>query len=437
MSTQWRWVIGILSIVVVFALLACGIFLGWRYFFAGKPSVVINAPPSNYQAQEGDEVTVEASATGRSIVRIELWVDDGLMDTASSPSPQDTFSAALKWQATGLGRHTVEARAYDTRGQASEPAAIILIVAAGVAEVTPTITVGPSFETPTPTATPTATPTSPPAATPTPIPPTATPIPPTATPTETPTPEPTDTPTPTATPGPPVIEFFTASPGTITAGESTTLSWGLVSNATHVEIDQGIGEVGTPGSTVVSPSSTTIYTMTAVGLGGTTTASIAVTVEHTVTVNTVASETGQVIVSGGSGPSLYVGDTNANVGSRGFMSFDISGLAGKTVTEAKLVFPAPDIDGDPFAHLNGLWIGKTSYTWPPPYAPPATAMTDTQYSMPAEIIITSFVAPEVSGGAPRFQVTLHFNGNTDGDGQSDRIWWPPGGHPTLTITYTD
>ena len=270
MSAQRKWVIGIVSIVVVVALLACGIFFAWRYFFPGKPSVVIAAPPSNYQALEGDEVTVEARATGRSIVRVELWVDDGLVDSASSPSPQDAFSAALTWSASGVGAHTVEAKAYDARGQASDPAAIVLIVTSEVAEVTPTVTLGPSFETPTPTEPPpTATPTSPPEATPT-----ATSPPPTATP----TPEPTDTPTPTATPGPPVIEFFTADPETITEGDSSTLSWGLVSDATGVEIDQGIGGVGTPDSTVVSPATTTTYTMTAVGPGGTTTASVTVTV---------------------------------------------------------------------------------------------------------------------------------------------------------------
>lgn len=229
MSAQGKWVIGILSIVVVFALLACGIFLGWRYLFGGKPSVVIAAPSSNYQAEEGDEVTVEARATGRSIVRIELWVDEELIDTASSPSPQDTFSAALMWQASGAGRHAVEVRAYDARDQASEPAAIILIVATGVAEATPTITVGPAFETPSPTST--ATPTSPPAATPTPVPPTATPVPPTATPTATPVPP---TPTPTSPP-PSCPATFTASPETVTQGSPFDLNW-HVENATALHL---------------------------------------------------------------------------------------------------------------------------------------------------------------------------------------------------------
>ncbi|MGB5932133.1 MAG: hypothetical protein WBH57_03580, partial [Anaerolineae bacterium] len=117
------------------------------------------------------------------------------------------------------GQHLVEVRAYNTAGGESEPASIILIVAHVVAEATPTVALGPSFETPTPTTPPpsaTATLTPPPGATPTSTagsptatptspPPTATasPIPPTATPTQTTTPVPTDT--PTATPTLPVL----------------------------------------------------------------------------------------------------------------------------------------------------------------------------------------------------------------------------------------
>ena len=44
---------------------------------------------------------------------------------------------------------------------------------------------------------------------------------------------------------------------------TTTLNWGAVTNADRVEIDQGIGEVGTPGSQTVAPKMTTVYTLTA------------------------------------------------------------------------------------------------------------------------------------------------------------------------------
>jgi hypothetical protein len=59
------------------------------------------------------------------------------------------------------------------------------------------------------------------------------------------------------------IAYFTASPLNINPGDSVTLSWGAVTNAQLVEIDQAIGGVGTPGIKVVNPTVTTTYTMTA------------------------------------------------------------------------------------------------------------------------------------------------------------------------------
>jgi hypothetical protein len=75
-------------------------------------------------------------------------------------------------------------------------------------------------------------------------------------------------PVPTAT--------FTASPSTINQGESATLSW-MTTDATTVSIDQGVGAVETSGSTVVTPTATTTYILTAEGSGGTTTTSVTVT----------------------------------------------------------------------------------------------------------------------------------------------------------------
>ena len=70
-------------------------------------------------------------------------------------------------------------------------------------------------------------------------------------------------------PGPPAVASFVASPGTITAGDSSTLGWGVVTNATSVSVDRGIGAVEAPGSRVVTPATTTIYTLTVTGCGGT------------------------------------------------------------------------------------------------------------------------------------------------------------------------
>ncbi|MBI5030638.1 MAG: hypothetical protein HZB51_08930 [Chloroflexi bacterium] len=70
-------------------------------------------------------------------------------------------------------------------------------------------------------------------------------------------------PVPSACSGTPVISSFTATQRIIPVFGSTTLSWGPVTNADRVEIDQGIGEVGTPGSRDVAPTTTTTYTLTA------------------------------------------------------------------------------------------------------------------------------------------------------------------------------
>jgi hypothetical protein len=63
--------------------------------------------------------------------------------------------------------------------------------------------------------------------------------------------------------GNPTISSFTASPVNITSGKTATLSWGTVSNADSIEIDQGIGKVSAPGSRSVSPKTTTTYKLTA------------------------------------------------------------------------------------------------------------------------------------------------------------------------------
>jgi hypothetical protein len=95
-------------------------------------------------------------------------------------------------------------------------------------------------------------------------------------------PSPTPTRTPSGCSGNPNIASFTATSTTITAGSSTTLQWGAVTNANTVEIDQGIGGVGTPDDAVVSPGSTTTYTMTA------RCGSAIVTRQVTITVNSAA-----------------------------------------------------------------------------------------------------------------------------------------------------
>ena len=85
----------------------------------------------------------------------------------------------------------------------------------------------------------------------------------------------------------PIINSFSASPSTITTGESSTLSWS-VTDATSVTIDNAIGSVALTGATAVNPTTTTIYTLTATNSAGSSTATVTITVisaslEYTIT----------------------------------------------------------------------------------------------------------------------------------------------------------
>ncbi len=71
----------------------------------------------------------------------------------------------------------------------------------------------------------------------------------------------------------PVINSFSVSPPSISAGESATLSW-TVTGATTVSIDQGIGSVPAAGTMSASPTKSTTYTLTAINPAGTVTGSV-------------------------------------------------------------------------------------------------------------------------------------------------------------------
>ena len=74
-----------------------------------------------------------------------------------------------------------------------------------------------------------------------------------------------------------VIGTFNSSPSTINPGGTSILSWN-VTGANSVSIDQGIGQVNAAGSRVVSPASTTVYTLSATNSAGTVTSSATIMV---------------------------------------------------------------------------------------------------------------------------------------------------------------
>jgi peptidoglycan-associated lipoprotein len=85
---------------------------------------------------------------------------------------------------------------------------------------------------------------------------------------------------PAPPPAPPAAQptvTLNASPSSIDAGQTATLSWSSTS-ATDLDIEPGVGKVAPQGSTPVNPNASTTYTITATGSGGNATASARVDV---------------------------------------------------------------------------------------------------------------------------------------------------------------
>jgi outer membrane protein OmpA-like peptidoglycan-associated protein len=79
-----------------------------------------------------------------------------------------------------------------------------------------------------------------------------------------------------APPSPPTASIA-AGPSSIDSGSCANLTW-ATANATDVSIDSGVGSVSASGTRQVCPTSTTRYTLTASGPGGTRTESTSLTV---------------------------------------------------------------------------------------------------------------------------------------------------------------
>jgi hypothetical protein len=86
--------------------------------------------------------------------------------------------------------------------------------------------------------------------------------------------------TPTSNVEAPKITAFTATPSTVTIGESVTLGWTISGTATSLSIDNGVGDVTGKTSVVVLPAANTTYTLTAVNASGSATKAVAVTVNN-------------------------------------------------------------------------------------------------------------------------------------------------------------
>lgn len=328
------WLVGLIIALLAVATVVC-VALFSLIFWAGRdrgPNVVIQSPTDGVRIQTGSQITLQASASGASdITLLEVSIDGILVGTLSSQDPEGTSLLTLSkpWTFDAAGEHEITAEAFTVGGETGEADPVeITILPAAEASSTPEATN-------TATATPETTPT------------------PEATPTLTPTIElPTATPPPTVPP-PPQIEYFQASPASITAGNCTTLQWGRVNFATQASIEPDIGGVATPGSQQVCPRETTNYTLTAEGPGGTTTATTTVTVVGglpDLRVDSISFEPSPPV----QGQQTVVRITIRNAGEGAARAFDWAWQAGSEAT----------LDG----RVNGLNPGETttvSANWTP------------------------------------------------------------------------
>lgn len=124
--------------------------------------------------------------------------------------------------------------------------------------------------------------------------------------------------------GKPTISSFTASPTSISAGSSSTLSW-ATSGASSIAIMPGtFTSTQASGSTSVSPASTTTYTLTATNASGSSTATAKVTVAASggpLAITTTSCPGGTqgsayagctIAASGGTPPYTFSVDTSGN-----------------------------------------------------------------------------------------------------------------------------
>lgn len=220
----------------------------------------------------------------------------------------------------------------------------------------------------------------------------------------------------------PVINSFNASPGSISPGQSSTLSWN-VSGAATVSIDPGIGNVSLSGNRVVFPTTTTTYTLTATNAVGNVTATAQITVSPgavpTVELFPIAAESGHVRQDGEFGPDIIVGATSWSVSIQAFLSFDISMIPkDATIKSVSLDLTAGNVFGSPFGTMGQLYIcnqmygtlGSNDFA----VGPPTGAMYSVAQMPTSPVSSSTMVAAvqeQVDNGGSRFQIRLQFLGS--------------------------
>jgi len=155
-------------------------------------------------------------------------------------------------------------------------------------------------------------------------------------------------------------------------------------------------------------------------------------------------EGGYVEFGGGThlGGDIYAGDSVGNKPCSGFVSFDISGVGGKTVESATLKFNEALVSGDPLSFLYMLKINVLNWG--------AEPITQNDFKLDG-ILVASYTSPNITcnvsklkdelqkainEGKSRFQIRIHFSGPyTDYDSKDDG-WRYLQSNVNLNVTIT-
>ncbi|MCL5985385.1 MAG: hypothetical protein M1371_02325 [Actinobacteria bacterium] len=186
------------------------------------------------------------------------------------------------------------------------------------------------------------------------------------------------------------------------------------------------------------------------GKGGSDTASKSVNVvlpTHTVTLNAVAGETGYIDTAGNIFTySAFAGDDTAHRVCRGYISFDISSLAGKHIVEATLNLAPISTWGD-YSGMGVLYLGNVSYGTGGLVPGDYGLLSDPLTNYPAATVgnvslssatLVSRLQALVSASNPRMQFRIHWSGEgaAPDNGAFDGVGWLPA-NCKLNVTYTD
>ena len=225
-------------------------------------------------------------------------------------------------------------------------------------------------------------------------------------------------------------------------GDSLTYEW-FTNGGALKNVESNPVKWGTPGT----PGTYNIGVKVSDGKGGEDAKSMNIEVKQqtstNLNLNHVAEEEGYVSTwPSSSTGNIAAGDHTENASHRGFMSFDITNLAGATIQDAKLTLNYASIFGD-LSNFGELWIEAVDHgadplvfqdyylTGTPIQSFPASGIGNITCTSPN---LKTQLQNAINAGKLRFQLRIRFSVPTDGDKVMDWLGYQAQ-NITLNVTF--